>query len=146
MNLCTVTSLSSLAMSFKMRQTKFSGNLSGLVPGFDVKETLKVFFNDDDEAAQDKQSPTVNEWVFVGGELISTNVVTNDPNAEEFKKVESKYWVPVPKYSTLSQDKLVITMEGIEYKEWLPALRNGSKVPFTFQFIDDVEGSKVLRN
>jgi len=28
--------------------------LSGLVPGFDVKETLKVFFNDDDEAAQDK--------------------------------------------------------------------------------------------
>jgi len=36
-------------------------------------------------------------------------------------------------------------MEGIEYKEDLPALRNGSTIPFTFFFIDYVEGSRILR-
>lgn len=36
-------------------------------------------------------------------------------------------------------------MEGIEYKEDLPALRNGSTIPFTFFFIDYVDGSRILR-
>ena len=36
-------------------------------------------------------------------------------------------------------------MEGIEYKEDLPALRNGSTIPVTFFFIDYIEGSRILR-
>lgn len=55
--------------------------------------------------------------------------------------------MPIPSVTEISEDRLVIGIEGTSLKEQLPELRGGSQVPFYFQIIDFVPslGGLILR-
>ena len=55
--------------------------------------------------------------------------------------------MPIPNKTQITEDMLVIAIEGTSLKENLPEVRGGSEVPFYFQIIDyypDGEGGLSL--
>lgn len=72
-----------------------------------------------------------------------------DTYEDNEKTILSKddYFVPIPTKTKITEDMLVIAIEGTSLKENLPELRGGSDVPFYFQIIDyypDGEGGLSL--
>ena len=132
-----------------------TAQLSGCVPGFNCEDIIDFNYeNEDAEIADvivDELKPdtdvfsqfddiNIKRWVFENSEL------TSQVTLPESTATDDDYWLPVKKYCSLSQDKLVITMEGIEYKKNLPAIRQGSVIPWTFLFIDKhTDSTRIIR-
>ena len=55
--------------------------------------------------------------------------------------------MPIPSVTEITEDRLVIGIEGTSLKEQLPELRGGSTVPFYFQIVDyePTLGGLILR-
>ena len=62
----------------------------------------------------------------------STGVLESTLDTDESTQPKTDYWIPVPKYTTIQDDRLVMVIEGTSMKLNLPEVRGGSKVPFWF--------------
>lgn len=49
---------------------------------------------------------------------------------------QSDYFVPILDKTRITDDMMVLAIEGTSLKTKLPEVRWGSKVPFTFQILD----------
>ena len=76
----------------------------------------------------------ISTWTFNASGYLDTY-------EDNEKTILSKddYFVPIPSLTQITEDKLVIAIEGTSLKENLPEIRGGSEVPFYFQIIDKEE-------
>ena len=115
----------------EMRQTLYKAGLYD-PPGKSIKN-YKEFDTDFNIA----------KWTFDSnnGTLASWNMTSSS------KKSSDDFWVPVPDKCLITDDLLILTIEGNSLKQNLPDLRAGSKFPITFQIInfDTVIQGYVLR-
>ena len=72
------------------------------------------------------------EWKFdeTTGQLIS------DLETSGSVKGSDEYFVSIKDKSSISEDRLVISIEGTSLKQNLPEIRWGTKLPFYFQILD----------
>ena len=75
------------------------------------------------------------------GQLVSgKEILDSDKGSDEF-------FVPIMDKSSISEDRLFISIEGSSLKPLLPEVRWGSKVPFYFQIVGYEPGKRqwILR-
>ena len=72
-----------------------------------------------------------NSWAFNSAGYLDKVTKSGDSVL-----TDADYWVPIKPKTTISEDRLVIAIEGSSLKTKLPEVRWGSKVPFTFQILD----------
>ena len=102
-----------------------TAQISGCVPGFDCQDIIDFNYENEDaeiadviddelkpETVQFSQFDDINikRWVFTNGVIESVLTLADSTASDD------DYWLPVEDYCSLSQNKLVITLEGIEYK------------------------------
>lgn len=83
----------------------------------------------------------ISDWLFDR----ATGVLNSANDTFDSLKPKNDYWIPVQWATTISNDRLVISVEGTSLKQYLPEVRGGSKVPFYFQFIDFDDFDTSLR-
>lgn len=66
----------------------------------------------------------------------STGVLESSEDLDTSLKTKDDYWIPIKSLTSISEDRLVIAVEGTSLKPNLPDVRSGSKVPFWFQIMD----------
>ena len=78
------------------------------------------------------ETQNVATWTFDH----DTGYLDTFADNEDTIKSKDPYFVPIQSKTVITEDMLVIAIEGTSLKENLPELRAGSTVPFYFQIID----------